>query len=441
MMPISLSPLQVTRRAAVLAAVLWSGAVFGQASAPTLQVPAGPATPALQEKDVVGVCGDSITEQKQYSVFIEDYLLMCQPAAGLRTFQAGWGGERAPGFLARIGTDVLPLMPTVVTTCYGMNDGGYAPLTPEVAKAYREATTGIVRNLKKAGVRVIVVGSPGVVDADTYRKSPQAAEMYNKTLAGLRDIVKEVATAEGVRFADVYDPMMDVMTKCKAKYGAGYALAGGDGVHPGANGHLVMAYAYLKALGCDGNVGTITLDMAAGKAEATAGHKIISATPTSVEVESTRYPFCFTGDPKDPASDRGPLEFLPFNEELNRFRLVVTNVTADASYKVTWGTTTKTFSAGQLAKGINLAAEFLDNPFSEAFAKVDRAVHEQQNYETPLTKVMLHDLPNFRAAAPEETGALAAKIIAKDKTLFDASAGAVAPVRHTLKIEKIGAGA
>ena len=33
--------------------------------------------PPLQAQDFVAVCGDSITEQKQYSVFIEDYLLMC----------------------------------------------------------------------------------------------------------------------------------------------------------------------------------------------------------------------------------------------------------------------------------------------------------------------------------------------------------------------------
>ena len=46
--------------------------------------------------------GDSITEQKQYSVFIENYLLMCRPAADLRATQFGWGGETSWGFLARM---------------------------------------------------------------------------------------------------------------------------------------------------------------------------------------------------------------------------------------------------------------------------------------------------------------------------------------------------
>ena len=44
--------------------------------------------------------------------------------------------------------------------------------------------------------------------------------MYNKTLAELRDIARELAQDEGVAFADVFDPMMDAMTKAKAKYGA-----------------------------------------------------------------------------------------------------------------------------------------------------------------------------------------------------------------------------
>src|SRR3954449_10722492 len=84
----------------------------------------------LQKGDFVAVCGDSITEQKLYSVFIEDYLLMCKPAAELQAVQFGWGGEVAPGFLSRMGSDTLVFHPTIATTFYGMNDGGYAALTP-----------------------------------------------------------------------------------------------------------------------------------------------------------------------------------------------------------------------------------------------------------------------------------------------------------------------
>src|SRR5205814_3452062 len=122
--------------------------------------------------------------------------------------------------------------------------------------------------------------------------------------------------------------MFDAMTKAKAKLGSNYAFAGGDGVHPGPNGHLAMAYAFLKGLGCDGNIGTITIDLASNKAQATAGHKVISFNNGSAEIESTRYPFCFFGDSSGP-STRSAIEFLPFNEDLNRFRLIVKGATAD----------------------------------------------------------------------------------------------------------------
>ena len=46
-----------------------------------------------------------------------------------RPLQAGWSGERAPGFEKRMGNDVLTLGPNVATTCHGMNDGGYSPMT------------------------------------------------------------------------------------------------------------------------------------------------------------------------------------------------------------------------------------------------------------------------------------------------------------------------
>src|SRR5262245_22332186 len=129
----------------------------------------------LQPGDLVAICGDSITEQKQYSVFMQTYLIACQPKPDLRAMQFGWGGEVSWGFLDRLENDGLRYKPTVVTTCYGMNDGGYAPLTDERATKYRKAITDIVRKLKDSGVRFIVVGSPGCVDADTFRKDPAAA--------------------------------------------------------------------------------------------------------------------------------------------------------------------------------------------------------------------------------------------------------------------------
>ncbi len=390
----------------------------------------------LRKGDYVAVIGDSITEQRLYSMFIEDYLLMCRPAEELRVTQFGWGGETAPGFAGRMANDCLRFQPSVATTCFGMNDGGYSPMDPNKGKRYRDAQKAIVQKLKAADVHMIVVGSPGCVDADKFR-NPEAAEMYNKTLAALRDIAQEVAAEEGVVFANVFDPMMAAMSKGKAKYGRDYHMGGGDGVHPDKNGHLVMAYAFLKALGCSGDIGTITIDLGSGKADATSGHKVVSAQGGKVEIESSRYPFCFFGEPSRTSSTRGVLEFIPFNEELNRFRLVVKGASSDR-LKVTWGNTVKEFAAGDLAKGINLAAEFLDNPFCEPFKAVEGKIAEQQGMEVDLIKRLIHDLPAYLKAAPEEKEALnriGDGLVKRDREAREASAAAVKPVQHTIKVE------
>jgi lysophospholipase L1-like esterase len=399
-----------------------------------------PLVAAAQVKpaDTVAIIGDSITEQKMYSVFIQDYLLMCQPAMPDRVMQFGWGGETAEGFKQRMANDCFRYKPTVATTCYGMNDGRYGPQTPQNHQWYHDNQKAVVQGLKKAGARFVVIGSPGCVDVQTFgRGNRQAAETYNKTLADERDVAKQVAEEEGVTFANVFDPMVDVMTKAEAKYGPKYNVCGGDGVHPAGNGHLVMAYAFLKALGFDGNVGTITLDLATGKAEATDGHKVLSASASAVEIESSRYPFCFYGDNlADPNSTRGVLEFLPFNQDLNRFTLIVKG--AKGRTKITWGDKSKEFDAEQLAKGINLAAEFLDNPFLGAFAKVHQAVQAQQNLETPMIKTWVHGAPQFQKDMPEDFECYE-KIIAgmgkKDAGLYKAAQAAVAPVKHTIRIE------
>jgi lysophospholipase L1-like esterase len=395
----------------------------------------------LQEGDSVAVIGDSITEQRLYTMFIEDYLLMCQPAPKLRAMQFGWGGETAGGFRGRMANDCLPFKPTIATTCYGMNDGGYRPFKEnEQGKSYRENQKAIVEGFKKAGLRMIVVGSPGAVDFNTFRGgNAEMAAMYNETLGKLRDIAREVAQEQGVLFANVHDAMMEAMKKAEAKLGKTYNVCGGDGFHPGPNGHLVMAYAFLKAMGCDGAIGTITVDLADGKATATDGHKVLSCQGGTVEIESSRYPFCFFGDPKSPGSTSGIIEFFPFNEDLNRFTLVVKGAKA-ARLRVTWGKTSKEFDAAALEKGINLAAEFIENPFCGQFQKVEQLVRAQQNFETPAIKEIINKLPSLRNALAGKEEALErvrASVTQLDKDLSDLAASAVAPVRHTLKIEPL----
>ena len=395
---------------------------------------------SLKDGDKVAVLGDSITEQRNYSAVIEDYLLMCRPQPNLQAAQFGWSGETTWGFKTRIKSDVLWFKPDVATVCYGMNDGGYQSLDPERLKNYVDSTKDIVRQLKASGVRQIVLVGPGPVDTDTFHRPGISADEYNKTLAALNDAAGDLAKEQGLAFADLHAVMSEAMGRFKDKH-PGVPLAGGDGVHPDNNGHLVMAYAILKALGCDGDLGSVTLDMKADSAEAKDGHKVRSCKNGAVEIESSRYPFQFLNPPTDARGQRAGLDAVPFDADLNRFTLVVKNAPT-GRVRVTWGDTSKEFDAATLADGINLAAEFGgdDNPFHDPFMRVNAAVHAQQDFETPLTKQWLHDQPmreQQTPAAADDWQKVIDRGLEIDKLMRKAASDAVVPVRHTIKVEAV----
>jgi hypothetical protein len=154
------------------------------------------ALPAFAETQLppnarVAIIGDSITEQKLYSRFIETYLLGCTGRKDIRCFQFGSGGETAQGFGNRLENDLSVFHPTVATTCYGMNDGRYVPYNPSIGASYEKWMRRVLEGLKKVGVTHIVAGSPGAVDTRWFMKPGATADQYNDTLAHLRDIAPD----------------------------------------------------------------------------------------------------------------------------------------------------------------------------------------------------------------------------------------------------------
>ena len=95
----------------------------------------------------LAIVGDSITEQKMYSKFMETYLVACAGRRDIRVFQFGWSGETAGGFAARLENDLSVFNPTTTTLCYGMNDGSYRPFEATIGKRYEDAMRSIVTKL------------------------------------------------------------------------------------------------------------------------------------------------------------------------------------------------------------------------------------------------------------------------------------------------------
>lgn len=401
------------------------------------------ATPSQLPPDArVAIIGDSITEQKQYSKFIETYLLACLGRKDITCFQFGWSGETAAGFKARLENDLSVFNPTVATLCYGMNDGRYVPYAEAIGNDYAANMKAVLTKLQALGVKNIVVGTPGAVDTRYFMKpSGTTPAQYNDNLAHLGALDQKMAEEMKLAFTNVHALMIDAMAKGKAANGDDYDVCGKDGVHPGANGHLLMAMAYLKGLGCDGNIGDITIDLK-GQSTASPGHKIIGNNGGNIELESTTWPFCFDADPKASSSTRSILPFCSFNEDLNRFTLRVKNL-GTAKAKVTWGTESKEFTKEQLAAGINLAAEFSKTPFDQAFMKFMNGVGTKQAYETPMIKGMVTNFRNFAADIKEDAEFASAietlkkKMMGKQQKLDADVRQNLVPVKHQLIVEAV----
>lgn len=402
----------------------------------------------IPENAHLAIVGDSITQQIKYSVYMEAYLLMCAGRKDITVAQYGWSGERADGFARRAENDLELFKPNVVTLCYGMNDGGYRVYDEKIGGAYEKNMRDVLAKLKKLGVAEVVVGSPGAVDTKYFNRNipnkegKSGAEIYNDNLKHLRDIDEKLATENKLTFADLHTAMIEAMANAKKDKGDDYDVCGRDGVHPNSNGHLIMAYSLLKALGCDGNIGEITIDMK-GQATATDGHKILSADKGKVEIESTKYPFCFDTDPKNSGSNRSILPYLPFNQDLNRLILKVKNLDAPKA-KVTWGKETLEFSKDQLEKGLNLAAEFAKTPFDANFRKVMGEISKKQQYESRYIKGMVSQFRSLGSDVKDDAefeqlcNKLKAKIFEIQAKKSDAEKQLITPVKYELTITPVG---
>jgi hypothetical protein len=254
----------------------------------------------------------------------------------------------------------------------------------------------------------------------------------NLALLNFRNINIEVAQAEQVAFADVYWPMLVKGHEARAKYGEGFKLEGNDGVHPGWAGHVMMATAFLEGLGLRGDVGQIDVDLASGKANARYGQRIMKADAGVVSLRSFRIPASFEpGDITKDGTIAAGVALADFQKKLNRLTLRVAGAKT-AQVKVTWGDVAKIFTAAELAKGVNLAAEFPQNPTSPAFAKIWKAVAEKQAYETKQIKTL------FRS--PEAKKDIEA-VVKSSQVEFDRLAAALQatlkPVDSTLKVEEV----
>ena len=213
--------------------------------------PAMAADFALNDGDRVVFYGDSITDQRLYTTFVEAYVTTRFPKKNVTFVHSGWGGDRVTGggggpVDKRLKRDVLAYKPTVITIMLGMNDASYQPFKTEIFDTYSKGYEHIVQTLKTElpGTRLTLI-QPSPFDDVT--RAPNFEGGYNQVLLKYGDYVKELASKNGALVADLNTTLTEATKKAEKVNHDQAVQFNPDRVHPAPAGQLLMAEGLLIA--------------------------------------------------------------------------------------------------------------------------------------------------------------------------------------------------
>jgi len=328
----------------------------------------------LHDGDRVVFYGDSITDQRLYTTFVETYVITRFPLMKVSFVHSGVGGDRVSGGGAgpidiRLPRDVVAYKPAVMTIMLGMNDGSYRAFDEKIFDTYTSGYRHIVKSVKDAlpGIRVTAI-QPSPYDDVT--RPPTFEGGYNKVLVRYGEFVKELGRDEKLAVADLNGPVVAALEKANKLDAETAKKLIPDRVHPGLGGHLLMAEALLKAWRAPAVVTSVEI--------AAAAPAVTSATNTRVTDLAARDRISWTQmdealpmpvDTKDEVVALA-LRSSDFVEAMDQEPLKVTGLTAARYTLKIDGEAVGTFTKEEWAKGVNLA--ILPTPM----AKQAAAVHD-----------------------------------------------------------------
>lgn len=326
--------------------------------------------------------GNSITDGGHYHSYIWLYYMTRFPEMNIRIFNGGIGGDTAFDMNKRLDGDIFSMKPTSLMVTFGMNDSGYYEYNGDNAKEfgekkYQESIKSFQQMEKRfkglPDTRIVMVGT-SPYDETAQIKDNTVFKKKNETMKRLVSYQQESATKNGWEFTDLNAPMVALNQQFQQK-DPSFTLCGNDRIHPDNDGHMVMAYLFLKAQGFAGK-GVADMEINANKKQAV---KAESCTVTNIKkigkdlsfdylAEALPYPLDTIargwGQKKSQAE---AIKVVPFMEEMNREMLKVTGL--NGKYKLLIDDEeVGTWDASDLAKGINLAAESRTPQYQQALA-------------------------------------------------------------------------
>ncbi len=190
--------------------------------------------------------GDSITYGGEYVVFFERWLTVNHPELNPEVLNQGIPSETVsglsePGHLRhgfprpdlreRLDRTLKALTPDLVIACYGINCGIYMPLEEERFAKYKEGVQRLKNKVEAQGGKIIFMTPPVYDKPNPKFDYDEVMATYAKWLVSKRK--------DGWKVIDLHTVMKKSLAKKretdpKFKYSR-------DGVHPGGEGHELMA--------------------------------------------------------------------------------------------------------------------------------------------------------------------------------------------------------
>jgi lysophospholipase L1-like esterase len=224
---------------------------------------------AQSAEDLAGrrvvVLGDSITQGGTYVSFMDYFLQKSRPQLRFEVYPLGLSSETLsglseashaggkfprPSLFERLGRTLEKVKPEVVFACYGINDGIYQPLEEARFKAFQTGVTKLLDQCQAAGVKQVYLVTPPIFDATT-----KPGEFNYDSVMAAYAAWEMLLKRPGLTVIDLHTAMRkarDARTEVFSR----------DRIHPGDDGHLLMARTILAG------AGVATPDVAAKEAMA-----------------------------------------------------------------------------------------------------------------------------------------------------------------------------
>jgi lysophospholipase L1-like esterase len=328
----------------------------------------------FQDGDRVVMIGDSITEQHLHSNYVESFTLSRFPRWTLAFRNAGIGGDTSQGGANRTGRDILSFNPTALTVEFGMNDAGYQPAAdPARLERYTSGLQRILDQVMPKRVRVAVLSSSPVEKKEDGR----AIDGYNQTLETFEIQAGLVAARNRARFVDQLHPHLAVLQKARDADPAN-RINGGDAVHPGPPGQLLMAWAILKGLHGPRVVSEVEIDADRARVTRREGCLVTGVRKSRGGIRFTRaddaLPWWI------PEDARSILKWAPqIVDDLNRYTVKIAGLPEGAYDLRIDGEKVASVTAGELAAGYNMAL-LTAGPIAKQSRAVNDAVFFKNRY-------------------------------------------------------------